>query len=46
MNFEIPREGLNLFDRVRLALVDWALGGLSPEGAIRWKWHLLREKAG
>lgn len=46
MNHEIPRDGLPFPDRARLALAGWALGGLSPMGRIRWRWHLLRERAG
>lgn len=39
---DIPRDGLPLADRARLACALWLLNGLSAPGLIRVRWHLPR----
>lgn len=45
MNDHVPGDGLPLFDRCCLGLINGLIGRLSPPAVIRWRWHLLREKA-
>lgn len=33
-----PTDNLPLADRLRLHVINWAVGGLSAAGYIRWVW--------